>query len=880
MKPEMDEFFDKQPFPGFIEELKKPVHSAKPREFGRRKCEADEINVSGLYLDIAFPDEEGLLDTAYADFRTFLRTYDISGDRFAVHVKQTQTSCFEEYTITLSQNGCDICAADTEGIRRALVRLEDKLIQSEAPYLAPFSETRHPIIKSRITRGFFSPTNRPPKNIDELWDDVDYYPDEYLNRLAHDANNGIWIYTRFADLIPSTVIPEYGKGSAKRIAKLKRVVDKCARYGIKVYVFAVEPLVIPEELREEYADIGGVPTYAGPAFCTHSERGEQYCIEATEWLFKEVPRLGGFIDITLGERVTNCANSDEFSRCPRCGKYSRGEILAHTADLLREGMRRANSKGELISWTYGHRMWDWEDVRDYVRRAPEDVMLMQNFDDYGFAEQLSKTRFAIDYWLSYVGPSALFRETAVCARQHHKHLFAKMQVCCSHELATVPYIPVPALLFRKYAAAHALGVEGILQCWYFGNYPSVMSKAAGELSFTEEFADEEAFLVHLAGIHYGKSKAEQVAAAWKLFSKGYEQYPVNIMFSYYGPMHDGVVWELQLIPKNKSLPRTWLLQDKPNGDRLHEALEHGHTLQEAIELSKAICDDWQRGLAVLPKEAVGEAAVLAEALGILFQSGTNILEFYRLREMLGLGQGEPLPLLYRMRELVEAEMQNSNRMITLCEQDSRIGYHSEAEGFKFFPAKLRHRIGALEQLLATEFAEVETRIRDGKTPLPFYEGEGEQAYPIGTDLQSAPVHVIEENVSGFQVAYDRKQVYLDIRCPVDAEITVCFEGVLLRPACEVMIRNGELYHDRTLGFYRALFDDRFDEEYAHYTVQQTEKGYRITADRQHIGWTDDRKPFKLFVKVDGNSWIKEEDAVYTLGKHYYSPGEFGMFKVQ
>lgn len=880
MDQRIDEFYYKQPAPDFIDELKKPVHSSKPKDFGTREIECGEVDLSGMYLHIDFPDDEGLLDTAYADFLAFLKTYEIGGNRFAINVQTTKTSCFEEYCIDLSEDGCYIKAADTEGIRRALVRLEDKLIQSEAPYLKPFSETRRPIIKSRITRGFFSPTNRPPKNIDELWDDVDYYPDEYLNRLAHDANNGIWIYTRFADLIPSTVIPEYGKDSGKRINKLKQVVDKCARYGIKVYIFAVEPLVIPEEIRDQYTDIGGVATYAGPAFCTHSERGEQYCIEATEWLFKEVPRLGGFIDITLGERITNCANSDEYATCPRCGQHSRGEILAHTADLLREGMRRANSKGEFISWTYGHRMWELEDVQDYVRRAPDDVMLMQNFDDYGFTDQLSKTRFAIDYWLSYVGPSALFQETAKCVNQYHKHLYAKMQVCCSHELATVPYMPVPALLFRKYAAAYQCNVKGILQCWYFGNYPSIMSKAAGELSFMEDFSNEEDFLVYLAGIHYGKSKAKQVAVAWKLFSEGYSHYPVNIMFSYYGPMHDGVVWELQLIPKNKSLPRSWLLQDKPDGDRIHEALEHGHTLGEAIELSKTMCAYWQQGLSVLPKEAVGEAGILSEALGILLQSGTNILEFYDLREKLGLKQGEPSKLLWRMRELVEAEMQNSKRMITLCEQDSRIGYHSEAEGFKFFPAKLRHRIRILEQLLNTEFMEVEARVRDGKTPLSFYESEGEITYLIGTDLQSAPVHVIEDNVSSFQVTYDRERVYLDICCSADAEITFCFEGTLFRPACEVMIRNGEIYHDRTLGFYRALFGNRFDEEYAHYTVQQTERGYHISAERQHIGWIDDRKPFKLFVQVDGQSWIRDENAVYTLGKHYYSPDEFGMFKVQ
>ena len=193
----LDEFFDKQPEPLFIEDLKEPVHEKKPDGFGKRAIEPDEIDMSGIYLDIAFPDCEGLLKTAYKDFETFLEVYDAGGNDYSVTIRQCATSCFEEYRVNVTPDGCTIEANDTEGIRRGLVYLEDLIIESEAPFLPYTDTTRRPVIKSRITRGFFSPTNRPPKNIDELWDDIDYYPDEYLNRLAHDGNNGMWIYTHF-----------------------------------------------------------------------------------------------------------------------------------------------------------------------------------------------------------------------------------------------------------------------------------------------------------------------------------------------------------------------------------------------------------------------------------------------------------------------------------------------------------------------------------------------------------------------------------------------------------------------------------------------------------------------------------------------------------
>lgn len=874
----IDEFFYNQPSADFIDELKRDIHENKPLHFGERSIEPGEIDLRGMFLDIHFPDPSGLLETAYEDFARFLTVCDIAGSRFPVSIEQAETSCFEEHTLTLTPEGLRITANDTEGIRRALVYLENILTESEAAFLRPFTKTRRPTIKSRITRGFFSPTNRPPKNIDELWDDVDYYPDNYLNRIAHDGNNGIWIYTHFYDLIPSKIIPEYGKDAARRIQKLKKVVQKCARYGVKVYIFGVEPAGLSPELRDKYPEICGAGGAEYPCFCTHSEKGAAYCIEATQWLFTEVPELGGLIDITMGERVTNCSGADDYKQCPRCGKYLKGEVLSHTADLLREGMRRAGTGGELISWTYGHRAWDFADVRDYVRTAPDDVMLMQNFDDYGFHEQLGRSRYAMDYWLSYVGPSLLFEETAKTANQYHKHLYAKMQVCCSHEVATVPYIPVPALLFRKYAAANRYKVEGILQCWYFGNYPSIMSRAAGELSFTDDFSDEDGFLRHLAGICYGKNCADAVADAWKHFSAGYENYPLNIMFSYYGPMHDGVAWKLQLLPKNRPLSRTWQLLDPPDGDRISEALQLGHTLPEAVELSERICAEWERGLAILLHEAVGELSTLAKALGILFDSGKNILQFYQLREKLGSEDGDARVILAEMRVLVHAEMENSRAMIALCQADARLGYHSEAEGFKFFPEKLEQRIAYLEDLLATEFCTVEERITAGKVPLGFYAAEGERVYPLTDSLETASMESVGEKAA-FRAAYDAENVYIDVFCDAGANIRFCFEGRLLWPCCEVYVRRGVPYLHPITAMYRPLIGDEIQRELAHYTITRTDHGYAITAPRAHIGWTEDRLPLRLMLRVNSDLWITEKDPVYTLGKGSFSAGEFGFLKI-
>jgi hypothetical protein len=39
-------------------------------------------------------------------------------------------------------------------------------------------------------------------------------------------------------------------------------------------------------------------------------------------------------------------------------------MLAEAVNLIREGMRRAGTGAQYISWTYGHRVWTYDEIRD------------------------------------------------------------------------------------------------------------------------------------------------------------------------------------------------------------------------------------------------------------------------------------------------------------------------------------------------------------------------------------------------------------------------------------------------------------------------------------------------------------------------------------
>ena len=905
-----DPFFDKQPPLAFIDELKKPLHAEKPEYYGKRNIRAGEADARGIYINEFYScteEEDGLLDTVYHDFSLFTKVYGI--DRaanpqktFPINIVKGKTECFEAYTVEVSDSGVTVTSDDTEGARRALIYIEDELRRRENAFLPIGTVKRKPVIHSRITRCFFSPINRPPKYGDELSDDIDYYPDEYLNRLMHDGANGVWIYTRFSDILPSSYIAEYGKGYEARIAKLNRVIDKCARYGIGVYVFAIEPAALTPELAAKYPEAAGSMTYDGKkTLCMNSDFGRKYCYEAGKTLTKLCPKLKGFISITDGERSTSCSSVSPPCGCPRCRGENRGKLLSKAVEALRSGIREINPKCEVVSWTYGHRLWRDDDIRSYVESAPDDVMLMQNFDDMGYEEQLGKRRLGADYWLSYIGPSDLFKVTAKKANECGKHMFAKMQVCCSHEIASIPYIPTPGNIFRKYAAAKKYGVEGIMQCWYFGNYPSLMSKAAGELAFEEisdlPALDEDGFLKSLAAVYWGESRAESVAKAWKKFGEGYSYYPLNIMFSYYGPAHDSVVWKLALKPKNFSLPRTWQTIDPVDGDRICEALLTGHTLEEAYALLRMLCSSWNEGMSELEKFSPrssdeAEQLSVAKAISILFDGTKNILEFYLLRDNLGAKKGDPEKTLSRMKELTELEIKNSEKMIPLCENDARLGYHSEGEGYKFFPEKLRDRISQLKELLETEFPEVGERAAKGLSPLEYYDGVEEdpeiKVYRMEKgSLSSAKREPIDaESGSFFKMSYDDKNLYIGLESEKAESFMLCPEYKLMCPDANVIITpEGEARlepFDRRI--YYSLLGEREKLEYAKYADIRKIKpiigegtSVVIRLKLADIGLAGGVRPMKMRILAGGKSWCRDKNhtSVASLGKFEVRTGEYG-----
>ena len=736
----------------FVEDLKRPLPFVLFWKDGSSP-QPGQINLRvGLTVNRGFSDEKGVLKTAYADLESFMAFAKLAGeDGLSVTTEKVATDVPESYSIEVSPLGIRLLAGDAEGIRRAIFHLEEMIATADGPFLTPGVIRKKPWLKHRITRCFFGPIKRPPLNRDELMDDVDYYPDAYLNRLAHEGVNGLWLSIEWKD-ITKTSFRETDPDMERRLAKLRKTVDKCAGYGIKIWLYSNEPdgfHSADDPMLKAHPELAGAGSASRRYVCPNSEAGRQFIYESTRSIFSRVQGLGGVINISLGEHGSSCLDSvgaevDRRPDCPRCSRVPNWQTLAAGQGAMVRGIKDGDPNAEYICWLY---MPAWRPLAPWVyelgAHMPKDVTLQVNFESGAVKYQLDRPRVGGDYWLSFVGPSERFARIAGQAAASKTPMSAKLQVGCSHESATIPFMPVPSILYRKYKEMPALNITSVMQCWYFGNYPGVMNRAAGRLAFEDFSGTEDDFLRTLARSEWGDD-ADNVVRAWKHFAEGFQHFPLSTRFQWWGPMHATPVWPLHLKPALKPLQPTWLVGG-PSGDAIGEALDN-HSLPEAVILTRKMSEEWDKGVAILKSLEPGfrgnrERMLdigLTEAIGIQFASAHNMLNFYLMRSRLfDLPPADALRRLAAMEAIVRREIRNSERLDVLCAADSRLGFHSEAERHQYCGTRLKWRVAVLNDLLATEFPEYRAAFAAGKQVSRFAEGRAVYACGSGwTDCRT------------------------------------------------------------------------------------------------------------------------------------------------
>ena len=707
------------------------------------------------HLKAAFPDEKNLLETAYESCRRYISSggyEECDFDGYLLETKQEKTEKFEAYFLTLSPGKCVISANDTEGIRRGIYEFIDLFCANGGSF--PEKEeviTRKPFLSIRLGRCPFSPIKRWPVNTDELLDDIDYYPDAYLETLARDGINGIWLVTQLRELGKSSFTKEDPQRK-RRLEKLSRVAEKCGRFGVKVWLFMIEPFAVPDEdeLYKEHPELFMPAVIKGMkhCFCPAAEETGKYLREITKDVFSSVPALGGIVDIVYGERPTTCpstksSHDDSPILCQNQCSLNTNEIMQKALQAISDGIRAGSKEAKLIAWYYmPHAASLSSFCKDFAKYTPEDVIAQFNFESGGEKIQLGKKHCAGDYWVSYEGPAERYKEAAL--QRTNGPMGAKLQLGCGHELTPVPYIPVPEIAYNKYKAMYELNVSSVMQSWYIGNFPGLMERACGRLAFEDFSGGKEDFLLRLARPFWGKY-SEEVVKAWEIFNKGYQLFPFSLLFQYYAPQNAFMMWKYHFLPDLAPLAPPWKPNFEFGGDTIGEAMA-GFTLEDTAILMKEMSKEWKNGMEkLLPLKEIYKESIEhlrdignAELIGILIEGTSYLLDFFLLRKRLyteKLMQNEYISLIEEMKQLLSQHKELCKKCIPILEADSRLGYHGEALCRIFDEEKTAKALLTAEESMK-EAQMLLDAVKSGMTPLQYAEKTILDVLPQNTEQKA------------------------------------------------------------------------------------------------------------------------------------------------
>ncbi|MHC4871620.1 MAG: glycoside hydrolase family 20 zincin-like fold domain-containing protein [Planctomycetota bacterium] len=640
----------------FIKDLNSPVHS----KIKNINCTAGkkEFLIDKSWSIAVKPDSQIEVLTAAEDLADFfeaacnliLPVFDesIPGEKcIEISAGKDTTSPpsakDEGFTLKITRNKITIKGNGSCGALYGAFELENLIKQNSGPVLTEKSIKKQPSFAPRILRSFYAPYWT------ETIDCKDHYSDNYLSRLAHQGYDAIWLRAELRELSKCSSIPEFGQKSEKLTTHLNKLIDRAKRWGIGIHLYFCEPHGIrtDDKFWKKNKDIKGshgkelgvIKDFTLNALCTTSKRVKNYLREASYNLFKNCPSLEGVFLITSSEHTGHCKQrSPMFSECPRCKDRKPSEIITEIITLVRDGIRKAGSNAHIMAWD-----WSWCNhvetggIDKIIEQMPTDVDFMSNVEWGGEIERFGVKQEIREYSLCYPGPAKLFKDLAVKAQKAKHKVAGKIQINATHEFASMPYMPVPYLLGEKFKGLKKAGVEKLLCCWIFGNYPSLGTEMANAFMWDTK-RKSDTIIEELALKHYGKKAYKKITKAWKHFSDGYAYYPFD--YVYLTPLPMSIAHPFYLKPARRIEPSNWIHDRGPYGDYLGwcgafgpEVVKKCH--QTALNKFNKCIKIFSNTLTDIPASLKAQAAVdlnLIKAIALHYRSIINWIDFARLRD--------------------------------------------------------------------------------------------------------------------------------------------------------------------------------------------------------------------------------------------------------
>ncbi len=571
----------------------------------------------------------------------------------------------------------------------------------------------------RSSHSAFGPFLRKP----DPWQEetvtaLEAYSDAELARIAAAGFNAVWVHGNLNQVVRTEVFPELGPDAELHQQRMNALVERAGKYGIRVFLFCQPPRAIPREddFWRHHPDVAGqAETIADDgnrdvellSLCTSTEAVKQYLYQAAAELARQVPGLGGLILITASEYPAHCwsrrgrviQGDGSFANaaldCPRCARRKPEAVVSEIIRQVRDGVRSVNADWMLIVWNWSWTFYAPSPCGEIIAALPGDVVLMVDFERGGRKVIAGKERIIDEYSLSYTGPSGQFKDVRAVARAHGIRVMAKLQFGTTHEMATVPNLPVLGTVFAKADAVRTLGLVGFMGCWNFGNRLTANTAGFNAFLSGELPPQRDDALRAFASRYFPGGDPAGVAAAWLAFGAAMDHYPFSIPFLYSGPANFAFVLPLRPGPlTGPSVGRSWLLDER--GDDMGNALG-GYDIEEIIVGFERLAEGWAGGLqtlrAALPscpdahaREELDTAAVCWHA----FRSTANFCKIYRLRRQWN------DRLLPDYQAIVRDELENLQAVLPILRRDVRFGYHIEAHGYQYDADRVAAKIESLE----------------------------------------------------------------------------------------------------------------------------------------------------------------------------------------
>ncbi len=652
-----------------------------------------EVKVdSNWYL--RYPTDDVLLLEMIEDFRTFAAEY---GVKFAedgtqgITIMLDKSITDEEYhEVTVTNDKITIRAGTATGALRGLYVLENQAERTGKFAFDRMSIKRRTKVKIRYIYSFSG-----------LYTDVlecdtrISFPDELLAAYGRAGVNGVWIQGLLAQLTPHPFMPGRSEGWEKRLKTLADLCNRCARYGVKVYMYINEPRQLPVEFFEAHPDMKGTMRYDTPhvaTLCSSHKRVHQYLRDSMRTLCTAVPNIGGFIVLTQSENNTTCyangyaksQNTRVVKMCPTCAKREMSDTLYDVLSAIRQGVRDVNDKINIIlyAWCFSKDFKDG-DLKRLIGMLPNDVIYLQ----------VSETAMPIsiggvdslvgDYALSQVGPSRSTRDEWSLANAGGLKTMAKVQVNTSWECATAPFLPVFGNVDRHISNLVNAGVENLMLSWTHGGYISDNLHIAASYFFEDVDGAGETAFDRTINENFGLW-ADRVKEASNRFCEAFAEFPFGIQPMYFGPANTGAGNLFYPEPSGMSATMTCYPYDDL------ERWRHFYPLDVFQDQFHKVRSKWEEGLKLIEDMPECEFKDMAYYGYTLFACSANQIDYTIHRDSNADTEA--------MKKLVEDELEQTKLALEIALRNSAVGY--EAANHYYVPrSALMEKIVQCDYLL-------------------------------------------------------------------------------------------------------------------------------------------------------------------------------------